>query len=112
MVKNSVWSIKHDACIEDGIIYFREGIAPETLSMLVEHEATHAMKRANFSPYMNFLARMPDILNIGTKAYNLLMDKVAEHRKIDVGNIDDNGYIVLHDELCATAYATYYADQL
>lgn len=39
------------------------------------------------------------------------MDKVAEHRKIDVGNIDDNGYIVLHDELCATAYATYYADQ-
>lgn len=28
MVKNSAWSIKHDACFEDGIIYFREGIAP------------------------------------------------------------------------------------
>ncbi len=79
--------------------------------MLVKPKATHAMKRTDFSPYMNFLARIPDILNIGTKAYNLLMDEVAEHRKIDVGDIDDKGFIVLYDELCATSYATYYADQ-
>ena len=33
-------------------------------------------------------------------------------KEYGLGDIDDNGYIVLHDELCATAYATYYADQL
>ncbi len=67
MVKNSAWSIKLDACFEDGIIYFREGIAPEILSMLVEPKATHAMKRTNFSPYMNFTARVLDMMNIGTE---------------------------------------------
>lgn len=85
----------------DGQIYFRETIPEQSRGMLAPHELTHVMRQLNYQPYLDFVQRTPDMLNISDVYTQRLFQSVASHQGIDLADTDP---IRLFDEFNATMY--------
>ena len=109
VVKESVWDRKAPATSKDGRVYIKEGIDETYRGLVASHEATHVMKQLRFQPYMDFIMRTPDMLNIADEYALYIIEETAKHRKLDVFHMDEFQQIALYDEINATVYGHYAA---
>ena len=107
VIKESSWARSSPAYSRDGVVYIREGIDLGTLSTAVPHEATHVMKQQSFHPYVDFILRTPDMLNFQSEVIQKLLDRVADHKKIDPFDASPQQLFSFYDELNAVVYGLY-----
>lgn len=84
-----------------GQVYFRETMPEQNRGMLAAHEITHVMRQVNFAPYMDFVERTPEMLNMSDTVTRILLDHVAAHQGTTVETADPRQ---LYDEFNATIY--------
>ena len=83
--------------------------------MVAEHEITHVMKQVGFRPYLDFIDRTADMLNMSNDFTRLLLEDTAKRRKINLDDVlmaNENEVteeilklrVKLYDELNATLY--------
>ena len=84
-----------------GQVYFRETMPEQNRGMLAAHEITHVMRQVNFAPYMDFVERTPEMLNMSDTVTRILLDHVAAHQGTTVETADPRR---LYDEFNATIY--------
>ena len=104
IVKASSWTRENPAYTYKGIVYISEQINADTLSTAVPHETTHVMKQRGFKPYLEFIEKTPDTLNMQNDTARELITLAAEHRDVDIFALDDTKLKNLYDELNATVY--------
>ena len=86
----------------NGEFYVRDDFPAEIAEQLIPHEASHAMRQANFKPYMDFLEKTPEMFNIMSEAGQDLLNEVAQHRGIDpFGEMTEEQMNILYDEINA-----------
>ena len=112
VVKKSAWDRDVPAFSRSGKVYIREGLDEKHRGMIVPHEATHVMKQLQFQPYLDFIARVPDMLNMNAKYAQDIMNTAATHRKIDLFDMNDTQQTTLYDEINAMIYGHYAAGQI
>lgn len=112
VVKKSAWDRDVPAFSRSGKVYIREGLDEKHRGMIVPHEATHVMKQLQFQPYLDFIARVPDMLNMNAKHAQDIMNTAATHRKIDLFDMNDTQQTTLYDEINAMIYGHYAAGQI
>lgn len=84
-----------------GQVYFRETMPEQNRGMLAAHEITHVMRQVNFAPYMDFVERTPEMLNMSDTVTRILLEHVAAHQGTTVETADPRR---LYDEFNATIY--------
>lgn len=89
-----------------GQIYFRETLPENRRGMFAPHELTHVMRQVGYQPYLDFVDRTPEMLNMSSSFTLLLLDHVAKHQGTNTSNADPTR---LYDELNATIYGHYAA---
>lgn len=89
-----------------GQIYFRETMPEQNRGMYATHEITHVMKQVGYTPYLDFVSKTPDMLDMSTLEARILLEHTAKHRGIDPLNtsLSETERINLYDELNATLY--------
>lgn len=85
----------------DGQVYFKETAPERVRGMLAPHELTHVMRQRHYQPYLDFIERTPDMLNIGDVYTQKLFQSVAEHQGIALSEADP---VRLFDEFNAAMY--------
>ena len=104
VVKASSWTKANPAFARKGNIYISEQINEATLATAVPHEATHVMQQRGFQPYLEFIEKTPDLLNMQSDEAFKLLDIISGHSKVDIFALDDVQHNRLYDELNATVY--------
>ena len=89
-----------------GQIYFRETMPEQNRGMYATHEITHVMKQVGYTPYLDFVSKTPDMLDMSTLEARILLEHTAKHRGINPLNtsLSETERINLYDELNATLY--------
>ena len=112
VVKKSEWVKEAQATSLDGRVYIKEGIDEKWRGIVAAHEVTHVMKQLQFKPYLDFIKRTPDMLNMNADYAHSMMDRVSKHRNIDIFNMDDSQLTDFYDEINSTLYGHYVAGQI
>lgn len=89
-----------------GEIYIREDVPDEIVQQLIPHEATHAMRQVGYPAYMEFIQRVPEMLDLSTDAGRRLFAGAAAHRGLDIFNLTPAQADVLYDEINAILSGT------
>ena len=89
-----------------GEIYIREDVPDEIVQQLIPHEATHAMRQVGYPAYMEFIQRVPEMLDLSTDAGRRLLAGAAAHRGLDIFNLTPAQADVLYDEINAILSGT------
>lgn len=104
VVADAVW-VKNKgntpAFSSGGQIFFRETLPEQNRGMITPHEVTHVMKQVGYKPYLDFVERTPEMLNMSDPVTRILLDHVAKHRRTTIENADP---LRLYDEFNATIY--------
>lgn len=104
VVKASDWPPEFSgipAYSSKGEIYINENIPDDVAEILIPHESTHVMRQLKFEPYLEFMERTPDMIDLSTAAGQALLSGAAEHRHIDLLEIDEKQVETLYDEINA-----------
>ena len=112
VVKKAAWVKKAQAFSRDGRVYIKEGIDEKYRGVVAPHEVTHVMKQRKFQPYLDFIERTPDMLDMTAKFTEFMMNHSADHRNIDIFDMSDSQRTDLYDEINATLYGHYSAGQI
>lgn len=90
----------------DGQIFFRETMPEENRGMFATHEITHVMKQMGYTPYLDFVNKTPDMLDMSTLEARILLEHSAKHRGIDLLDtaLSEADQLKVYDELNATLY--------
>ena len=127
IVKASEWIIAESPAVTtpDGAVLISEGVDSDDLNAIPTHEATHAMKSKGFKPYLEFIERTPDMLNMSSKEAMRLMQMILEHVGYtldditidDADNVKDRAkkrkrFMHLYDETNAFAYGISVSGQI
>ena len=105
IVKASAWSRNSAAFIKDGVVYIREGISEDDKGRIAPHEGTHFMKQMKYQPYLEFLEKVPTMIDISSSETLSLLKDIANHRQLDVFEIQDDYDVQgIYDEINATLY--------
>lgn len=90
----------------DGQIFFRETMPEENRGMFATHESTHVMKQMGYTPYLDFVDKTPDMLDMSTLEARILLEHSAKHRGIDLLDtaLSEADQLKVYDELNATLY--------
>ena len=89
-----------------GQIFFRETMPEKNRGMFATHEITHVMKQMGYAPYLDFVARTPDMLDMSTLEARILLEHSAKHRGVDLLDtaLSEADQLKVYDELNATLY--------
>lgn len=112
VVADAVWAKnkgRAPAFAAGGQIYFRETLPEENRGMFAPHEITHVMRQTGYKPYLEFVERTPEMLNMSDPLTRQLLDHTAKHQGVDGTNADPTR---LYDELNATIYGHYAANKM
>ena len=121
VIRDADWDaagLKHHSLVHGDSVYMRETIPAESAGMIAPHEGTHLMKRKKYAPYLDFIERTPEMLNMGSKRAQELMAAAAKHRDMDFFDLptDDakreKALITIYDELNAMVYGHIAANKL
>ncbi|MET0016478.1 LPD38 domain-containing protein [Oscillibacter sp.] len=104
MISDAAWDRKEPAFTQNGTVYVRETVPEELRGMIGPHEVTHVMKQSGYSPYINFVGKTPDKLNLHSDEAQALLNAAARHRGIDPVNMTDADRVKLYDEFNAAVY--------
>lgn len=104
IIPEAEWNRSDSAFTRNAEVYMRETIPEENRGMIAPHEGTHVMKQAGYQPYLDFIERTPEMIDLeNDKAYKLL-DEISAHRGIDPFDATESEIKTLYDELNATIY--------
>lgn len=112
VVSDMVWSEnkgRTPAFAAGGQIYFREILPEENRGMFAPHEITHVMRQVGYKPYLEFVERTSEMLNMSDPLTRQLLDHTAKHQGVDGTDADPTR---LYDELNATIYGHYAANKM
>lgn len=112
VVADTVWAENKGstpAFSANGQLYFRETLPEKNRGMLAPHEITHVMRQVGYKPYLDFLERVPTMLNMSDPLTRKLLDYTAKHQRSETADADP---VRLYDELSATIYGHYAAGKL
>lgn len=84
-----------------GQIFFRETLPEQNRGMITPHEVSHVMKQVGYKPYLDFVERTSEMLNMSDPVTRILLDHVAKHQRTTMENADP---LRLYDEFNATIY--------
>ena len=84
-----------------GEIYIREDVPDDIIQQLIPHEAAHAMRQVGYPAYMEFIQRVPEMLDLSADAGQRLFAGAAAHRGLDIFNLTRAQADVLYDEINA-----------
>lgn len=104
VVADAVWAKNKDstpAFSSGGQIFFRETLPEQNRGMITPHEVTHVMKQVGYKPYLDFVERTPEMLNMSDPVTRVLLDHIAKHQRTTIENADS---LRLYDEFNATIY--------
>ncbi len=104
VVADAAWAKNKDntpAFSSSGQIFFRETLPEQNRGMITPHEVTHVMKQVGYKPYLDFVERTPEMLNMSDPVTRILLDHVAKHQRTTMENADP---LRLYDEFNATIY--------
>lgn len=89
-----------------GQIFFRETMPEKNRGMFATHEITHVMKQTGYTPYLDFVDKTPDMLDMSTLEARILLEHSAKHRGIDLLDtaLSEADQLKVYDELNATLY--------
>ena len=89
-----------------GQIFFRETMPEKNRGMFATHEITHVMKQMGYAPYLDFVAKTPDMLDMSTLEARILLEHSAKHRGVDLLDtaLSEADQLKVYDELNATLY--------
>ena len=89
-----------------GQIFFRETMPEKNRGMFATHEITHVMKQMGYTPYLDFVAKTPDMLDMSTLEARILLEHSAKHRGVDLLDtaLSEADRLKVYDELNATLY--------
>ena len=102
IIPEAEWNRSDSAFTRNAEVYMRETIPEENRGMIAPHEGTHVMKQAGYQPYLDFIERTPEMIDIGSKEGKELISEIARHRGIDPFNASEAELTTLYDELNAT----------
>ena len=109
VVKKSAWTKNAQSFARQGRIYIKEGLDESWRGVVAAHEVTHVMKQSHFQPYLDFIERTPEMMNMGDVYGQVIMEHCSEHRKLDLFDMDDDQRVNLFDEINAMMYGQYIA---
>lgn len=104
VVADAVWAKNKgstSAFSSGGQIFFRETLPEQNRGMITPHEVTHVMKQVGYKPYLGFVERTPEMLNMSDPVTRVLLDHIAKHQRTTIENADS---LRLYDEFNATIY--------
>ena len=104
IVNKSAWKRNAKATTYYGKVYISEDIDEHNLRAVPFHEATHAIKQRGFKPYLDFIERTPEMINMSSQEARDLMDVVLEHLGYNSLDMDEQQRIRFYDELNASVY--------
>lgn len=119
VVSESAWNANNEkapAFSVKGQMYVVENAPEKNRGMLAPHEITHIMKQTGFQPYLDFVKRTPDAINMNDRAAQIVLERTAKHRGITLEQLSDalsdpetgfqsNGAaMIFFDELNAMVY--------
>ena len=111
IVKDSEWNRNEPAYTKNGKVYLRETIPEEYRGMIAPHEVTHLMRQSGYEPYLAFIKRTPDMMNIPSDGFARLMDYFSTKRGVDLFDLDGlsekeqtHAIEIAYDELISTLY--------
>ena len=89
-----------------GQIFFRETMPEKNRGMFATHEITHVMKQMGYTPYLDFVTKTPDMLDMSTLEARILLEHSAKHRGVDLLDtaLSEADQLKVYDELNATLY--------
>lgn len=89
-----------------GQIFFRETMPEKNRGMFATHEITHVMKQMGYTPYLDFVDKTPDMLDMSTLEARILLEHSAKHRRVDLLDtaLSEADRLKVYDELNATLY--------
>lgn len=89
-----------------GQIFFRETMPEKNRGMFATHEITHVMKQIGYTPYLDFVAKTPAMLDMSTPEARILLEHSAKHRGVDLLDtaLSEADQLKVYDELNATLY--------
>lgn len=89
-----------------GQIFFRETMPEKNRGMFATHEITRVMKQMGYTPYLDFVAKTPDMLDMSTLEARILLEHSAKHRGVDLLDtaLSEADRLKVYDELNATLY--------
>ena len=88
----TVWDAERGAnspcmfCL-DGVIYSRDGLTEDQKNIGVPHEATHAMKQENYTPYLSLLNEFPVHFTLFSDAGSAFFAAAMEHRHLSADKV-------------------------
>ena len=109
VVKKEEWNRKAPAFAKLGKVYMREGLEEEVRGGIARHEATHIMQQLKYKPYLDFVERTPEMLNMSSEAARDLIQWASKHSGVDVFD-DESSLYRLYDEINASLYGDYYTE--
>lgn len=104
VVADAVWAKNKGstpAFSSGGQVFFRETLPEQNRGMITPHEVTHVMKQVGYKPYLDFVERTPEMLNMSDPVTRVLLDHIAKHQRTTIENADS---LRLYDEFNATIY--------
>ena len=104
IVPEAEWNRPDSAFTRNAEVYMRETIPEENRGMIAPHEGTHVMKQAGYQPYLDFIERTPEMIDLESDIAYKLLDEISAHRGIDPFNATESEIKTLYDELNAAIY--------
>jgi len=71
----------------NGKTFIKKDIPEDQRGIVSAHEGGHIMRQARYKPYIDFVMRTADQMNVGAPAYMKLISFVQDHRGIDPLNM-------------------------
>ncbi len=109
VVKDKAWAKiekKAPAYSRNGQIYLRENLSQTEKAGLIPHEASHVMKQKNYTPYVEFVSKLPEKVNMSSEHTQRIFAQVAEHRKLSGIDLSSKQEADFWDEFNAMVYGS------
>lgn len=104
VVKPQYWNKKSPAWSHEGVVYFKEGLPEKFKGALAEHEAVHVMRHLEYTPYIEFIEKTPQNMDISSADALEIIQQMAEEYNIDIMNATGEEIETVYDEINAALY--------
>ena len=114
VVKSDIFNQNHEsapAFSSSGQVFLREDLPEIGRGDIGAHEAGHAMKQMGYRPYLDFIEKTPDFIDMYNPIAKIFLEHAAKHIGIELGNMSEQDAIDLYDEINNMVYGAIHAER-
>ena len=89
---------------------FSEDYPRDLVATTVPHESTHAMGQLKYQPYLDFIDKIPNMLDFSSAYIERLINWISEHCGVDFFSMSISEALHFYDEMNAAIYGFYKTD--